>query len=45
MGLLLFEPLLHRRIVYVVIIEPSFITGIVGWINEDAFDTIRVVRK
>ena len=40
-----FQPLLHGSTIYVVIVEPSFITSIVGRVNEDAFDTVGVARE
>jgi len=41
----LFEPLLEQRMVDIVVIAPILVTGIVRWIDVDAFDSPFVLRK
>ena len=39
------EPFLHERTVYVVVIDPGLIARVVGWIDVDALDPVRVARE
>ena len=44
-GCVLRKPLLHQRTVYVVVVDPAFVAGVVGWVDVDALDTVGVARE
>ena len=44
-GCVLCKPLPHEWTVYVVVVDPSLVAGVVGWINIDAFDAVGVARQ
>ena len=44
-GAILFQPLLHKRAVHVVVIRPALVAGVVGRVNIDALDAPGVAGK
>ena len=39
------KPLLHQWAVYVVVVDPALVAGVVGWIDIDALDTVCIARE
>ena len=44
-GCVLGKPLLYQWTIYVVVVDPTLVAGVVGRIDVDAFDTVGVARK
>ena len=39
------EPLLYEWAVYIVVVDPSLVAGVVGWVDIDALDTVGIARE
>ena len=44
-GTIFFEPSLHERTSYVVVVNPSLVASVVGWVNVNTLDTVRIARE